>query len=131
MRILLVDNSTTVRSRLLRRISEVNNACVIGLAGDAAQALKLIRVRRPDLVVLDLPLPEKNGFEIIKRITRGPLPPGIMVLTNFATAYHVRLCERLGVKYFFDKMSEIEAAIEKIGELALIDAGRMGACVPL
>ncbi|MBN2352176.1 MAG: response regulator [Spirochaetales bacterium] len=118
MRILIVDDSTEIRSRLVKLVSEVKNARVVGSAGDGEEALKIIDTRKPDLVMLDLQMPKKSGLAVIKWIIANRVPTTILVLTNFATAHHAAVCEKLGASFFFDKMTEIEQAIEKIGELA-------------
>jgi DNA-binding NarL/FixJ family response regulator len=124
MRILIVDDSNEIQSRLVRLVTAVKKTRVIGLAGNGADALKLINALKPDLVILDLQMPKKNGLAVIKWITDHHLPTAVLVLTNFATAHHAAMCEKLGAAYFFDKMTEIEPAIEKIGELASAGTGR-------
>jgi DNA-binding NarL/FixJ family response regulator len=118
MRILIVDDSNEIQSRLVRLVTAVKKTRIIGLAGNGADALKLIKALKPDLVILDLQIPKKNGLTVIKWITANHLPTAILVLTNFATAHHAAVCEKLGAAYFFDKMTEIEPAIDKIAELA-------------
>src|SRR3712207_8477437 len=55
---------------------------VVGEAGNGPEALEALRRLRPDLVMLDVQMPELNGFEVLARLAPQPLPAVI-----FVTAY--------------------------------------------
>ena len=69
------------------------------------------------MLILDLHMPVVNGFDVLRNIKNTNLSTTVLVLTNFATVPHRELCTRLGVKYFFDKTTEFERAIEVIERL--------------
>lgn len=80
--VLIVDDEPMARERiadLLRSQPEVN---LLGERGDGREAVTAIRELRPDLVFLDIQMPEMSGFEVIEALNDGELPEII-----FTTAY--------------------------------------------
>ena len=118
MKILIVDDSPAIQNRLVKMVSHVHNANVVGVACDGDEAISSIQKLIPDLVILDLHMPVVNGFDVLRNIKKYNLSTTALVLTNFATVPHRELCTQLGVKYFFDKTTEFEQAIDVIEKLA-------------
>jgi two-component system response regulator DevR len=118
MQILIADDSPAVQSRLVKMVSHIHNAKVVGLANDGVETITSIQKLKPDLVILDLHMAKENGFDVIRNIKKNNLSTTVLVLTNFATIPHRDLCKQLGIEYFFDKTTEFEQAIEVIERLA-------------
>jgi DNA-binding NarL/FixJ family response regulator len=68
MRILIVDDHPMMRQGLAQLISSEPDLAVCQEADTAGQALDLVAARKPDLVLLDISLPDRNGLELIKDI---------------------------------------------------------------
>jgi DNA-binding NarL/FixJ family response regulator len=117
MRILIADDSLVIQNRLVKMVSRIHNAKVVGLAKDGVETITSIQKLKPDLVILDLRMPKVNGFDVIRNIKKNNLSTTVLVLTSFATSSHKELCKQLGVEYFFDKTTEFEQAIEVIERL--------------
>ena len=117
MRILIADDSIVIQGRLVKMVSQIHNAKVVGLASNGEEAIASIQKLKPDLVILDLRMPKGNGFDVIRNIKKNNLSTTELVLTSFATNSHKELCKQLGVEYFFDKTTEFEQAIEVIERL--------------
>jgi DNA-binding NarL/FixJ family response regulator len=81
---------------------------VVGEADSAAAALRLAAELRPDVIVLDLQLPDGNGLDILPQLKARQPSPAIAVLTNFAQGAFRARCLSLGADWFFDKSSEFE-----------------------
>ena len=79
---LIVDDEPLARERVRRFLREETDVEIIGECGDGAQAIKTIKQLKPDLVFLDIQMPEKNGFEVIKSLDSKSVPQII-----FVTAY--------------------------------------------
>jgi DNA-binding NarL/FixJ family response regulator len=77
-RILIVDDHPMMRQGLVQLIENEPDLASWGEADTAAQALALMSARKPDLVLVDISLPDKNGLELIKDIQA--LHPGLPVL---------------------------------------------------
>lgn len=82
IRTLIVDDEPLARDRVKRFLRDEADIDVIGECGNGADAVSTIREKKPDLVFLDIQMPEKNGFEVIKSLNGKQLPTII-----FVTAY--------------------------------------------
>ncbi len=75
LRVLIVEDSVTVRRRLTDAFSDDPAFTVVGEAGDGERALEMCQRLRPDVVTMDLMLPGMNGVEVTRRImTHCPTP---------------------------------------------------------
>ena len=89
--VLIVDDHPAFRS-FARTLLGGEGFVVVGEAGDGAEALAAARRLRPDVVLLDVQLPDSNGFEVAERIAEAPDPPQVVLIsTRDASAYRRRL----------------------------------------
>jgi two-component system LytT family response regulator len=82
LRTVIVDDEELARERLRSMLAHHPNIEIVGEAEDGDSAIRVIREYSPDLVFLDVQIPQANGFDVI----RG-LPPGSIPLIVFVTAY--------------------------------------------
>jgi two-component system chemotaxis response regulator CheB len=74
-RLLIVDDSPVYRLRLSQILSVSDRLQLVGLAGDGREAIRLIRERRAQVAVLDLEMPELDGFSVLRwAMAHAPLP---------------------------------------------------------
>ena len=98
--VLVVDDSIVFRTKLNLSLNKDPELNVIGSASDAADALKKIKELRPDVVTLDIEMPETNGLELLKQIMpTNPLP--IVVVSSLPVNALDALC--LGAVDFVKK----------------------------
>jgi two-component system LytT family response regulator len=81
IRTLVVEDQPIARDRLVELLQSETDVELVGVAGSGADAVAAIRRLAPDLVFLDLQIPELDGFGVIAEVGRG------MPLTIFVTAY--------------------------------------------
>jgi DNA-binding response OmpR family regulator len=103
--VLVVDDSAAIRARLAAMLSEVPGVEVFE-AHDADEALEMARRRRPNLILLDLHMPGKNGLAVLPELKAVSPPPVVIVLTSHPTEHHRRLCAWHGADFFFDKSAD-------------------------
>jgi two-component system, LytTR family, response regulator len=82
MRIVIADDERTARARLRRELDEVANVEIAGEATDGLTAVAQIRALHPDLAILDVQMPELDGFAVLRALEPAERPAVI-----FATAY--------------------------------------------
>ncbi len=83
IRVVLVEDQTLVRAGLRSLLELVDDLEVVAEAADGEEAIRLIPACAPDVVLLDLRLPKRNGLDVLRALrARGELPPTI-ILTTF------------------------------------------------
>ena len=82
IRILIVDDEPIARRGLRRHLGAFPDAQVIGACGDGQSAVRAIQQQKPDLVFLDIQMPELDGFGVVAAVG-----PAAMPTTIFVTAY--------------------------------------------
>lgn len=90
IRILIVDDHEIVREGLQTLLSEEAEVEVVGQAHNGLQAVTLARSLQPDVILMDLVMPELGGIEATRRIRQAGLSSQILVLTSFANDQNVR-----------------------------------------
>jgi len=113
MRLLIADDSEPFVRRLIRALSEINGIEIVGRARTGTEALQAICKLQPEVVILDIRMPDGSGIDVLKGLKRGNVTPITMVVTNFAFAQYRRKCLQLGARFFFDKSAEFA----KVGEV--------------
>ncbi|MFZ5940260.1 MAG: LytR/AlgR family response regulator transcription factor [Bacteroidota bacterium] len=83
LNILIVDDEEESRDLLGFMLAEYPGVKVCGKAADVNQALKMVDETRPDLVLLDIHMPEKDGFQLITELHDREIFPGIIFVTAF------------------------------------------------
>lgn len=118
MGVLIVDNSTAVRQRLLELVSASNGVGRVWQAASAAAALELARAELVDVAVVDLWLGADSGLELIRQLRAEQAQMVIIVLTNSSTDAHRHECLRRGAHFFFDKSHDFERAVAVAARVA-------------
>jgi DNA-binding NarL/FixJ family response regulator len=115
-KVFLVEDSASIRERLMRLLETVPGAQVVGQAAEVEEAIGGILAARPDLVLLDLRLEDGSGFDVLRAV--HGVEPGIDVymLSNFASEPYRRQAERLGACGFFDKTKDFDQLREFVAQ---------------
>lgn len=87
--ILLVDDHEVIRSGLAAILSVEKDFEVVGEAADGREAVKLVKTLMPDVVVMDLMMPEMNGDEATAEIAALKFPTKVLILTTYGTAEEI------------------------------------------
>jgi DNA-binding NarL/FixJ family response regulator len=122
-RVLIVDDQTLFRSGLARLLEEDSRVCVVGQAAEGQEALALIPKLKPDVVLMDLKMPNLDGIEATRRITAENPGIKVMVLTAFNADTYVLQALRAGASGYVLKDSRPEAIVS--GLLAVIAGERV------
>jgi DNA-binding NarL/FixJ family response regulator len=90
IRVLIIDDHEIVREGLQTLLSEEADFEVVGTAGDGLSAVRLAETKKPDVIVMDLVMPELDGIEATRRIVNNNPEARVLVLTTFANDQRVR-----------------------------------------
>ncbi|MGZ4693509.1 MAG: response regulator [Acidimicrobiales bacterium] len=128
-RIVVVDDQALVRSGFAMIIGAEPDLEVVGQAGDGLEALTVVETTRPDLVLMDIRMPNLDGVEATRRLT-GPdagHPTRVLILTTFDLDDYVFTALRAGASGFLLKDTPPDELIRAVrvvaGGDALIDPG--------
>ena len=80
LRVLIIDDEELARQRIRRLLAREDDVEVVGEASDGAQAVESIRSLGPDLIFLDVQMPEVDGFAVLERLRPHP-PPAVVFVT--------------------------------------------------
>ncbi|MGH8009246.1 MAG: response regulator [Candidatus Binatia bacterium] len=115
--VLLADDHTLVREGLRRLLEDCRDVQVVGEAGGGHEALRLAQQLDPDVVVMDLSMPDLDGIETTKRIVSEELRARVLILTMHANEEYALRLLQAGAHGFVGKgapSQEVVAAIHKV-----------------
>jgi two-component system response regulator EvgA len=100
--VLIVDDHALFRDAARRVLSAAGFDVVAG-AADAAGALRLARELRPDVVLVDVQLPDLDGFQLARELAGTPGAPAVVLVSGRPRSDYGRMVERSGARGFIDK----------------------------
>jgi DNA-binding NarL/FixJ family response regulator len=119
IRILLVDDHELLRAGLRSRLERENGIAVVGEADTAERAVLLARKLQPDLILLDLLLPRKNGYDTIPELAQVAPQAKILAVSSQAAPSSVRRALSAGAAGYLTKRSsdrELVTAIRLVAD---------------
>jgi DNA-binding NarL/FixJ family response regulator len=116
-RVLIVDNHAMVRAGFRALLQTLENIEVVGEAGDGREALRLVALHQPNIVLMDIAMPEMNGLEATACIKKEFPDVRVIILSMHANEEYVYQALRAGAMGYLLKdggTSELELAIRAI-----------------
>lgn len=117
IRVVIAEDHTLIRQALVRMLQESKKIDVVGEAATGATAVSMTKRHKPDVLVLDVTMPEKDGLQALGELTQLHVPTKVLVLTMHEDEAHGVRAIRAGAAGFIRKsasMDELIAAIEKV-----------------
>jgi DNA-binding NarL/FixJ family response regulator len=121
IRVVLVDDQNLIRQGVRSLLELVGDIAVVAEASDGEEGLVVIRRERPDVVLLDLRMPRKDGVEVLRALQSENALPPTLILTTFDDAAALLEAVRAGAKGYLLKDVSLERLTEAIRDVA---AGR-------
>lgn len=103
IRAVIVDDEPLAREGLRLLLSREEDVEIVAECEDGPQAVEALRARRPDLLLLDVQMPEMNGFELLQQI--GSPPPAVIFITAY-DEFAVRAFEVHALDYLLKPFSD-------------------------
>jgi len=120
VRVLLVDDDALVRAGLRMILSSAPDLELVGEADDGARAVAAVREHRPDVVLMDIRMPEMDGIAATAALRRLDTPPQVIVLTTYQADDQVLSALRAGASGFLLKHTP---PAEIVNAVRLVAAG--------
>src|SRR5215208_3000038 len=111
--VLVVDDDPTFRSLALRILSGVG-LLVVGEAPDAATAIAAATLLKPDAVLVDIGLPDRDGLSLARELVQLPWSPRVVLTSTDAEAATLSEVRRTGAAAFIPKPELPDAALERL-----------------
>jgi DNA-binding NarL/FixJ family response regulator len=108
MKVFIADDSDLILERLQESLLVFQNLTIVGVSKSGAEALRNLKILKPDLAIIDLEMPELNGFDVIKEIRKVDRQMKIIVLTFYSSDYYFNKAIQLGSDYFFSKADDFD-----------------------
>ena len=122
VRVAIVDDQELVRTGFRMILDAEDDITVVGVASDGGEAVALVERSTPDVVLMDIRMPEVDGIEATRRITAAGLPTRVLVLTTFDLDDYVFAAVRAGASGFLLKDTPPEDLIRAVHVVAGGDA---------
>ncbi|WP_030159291.1 response regulator transcription factor [Glycomyces sp. NRRL B-16210] len=124
IRVMLVDDQRLVRAGFGSILGDEEDIELVAEAGDGAEALELARRHRPDVVLMDIRMPNMDGLEATERIGRDPKLDGVkvVILTTFDEDDYVYRALRAGASGFLLKDTDPDELLRGIRVVAAGEA---------
>jgi CheY-like chemotaxis protein len=115
--ILVVEDNDSIRELMIAIFSDT--AYEIFYARDGKEALKMVRKYNPDVVLLDIQLPEVNGFDVCESIKCNPvsLHTKILMISSQSQKFDLQKAKEVGADGYIIKPFRPNALTEKVEEL--------------
>ncbi|MBN1582140.1 MAG: response regulator transcription factor [Anaerolineae bacterium] len=114
--VLIADDSILIRERLAALISEIDGVHLAGQAITVLETIALASQLKPDVIILDIHMPDGNGIDALQAIRLVTQAPVIM-LTAFAYPQYRERCMQLGANYFLNKNQEFDQIARVLDEI--------------
>lgn len=120
MDIVVCDDESLARERLVRMVTHLGHH-VVAQASNGMEAIEVVRVHQPDIIILDIRMPELNGLEAAVQISQLETPPAIIFCTAFdqyamdafrthAIAYLLKPIALADLQHALDKATKLNQA---------------------
>ncbi len=127
MKILIADDSELIRDRIIGLIGKTSSQHLVEQAADGLETLEKACSFDPDVIILDIHMPHKNGLQVLEDISKKENRPLILIFTNYNYPQYRKKCLSLGADRFFNKSTEFE---EMFVELRRLIANKGDSTIP-
>lgn len=118
IRVLIVDDHAVVRLGLRSLLSHANGFRVVGEAGSMAESMSLVSQTRPDVVLMDVRLPDGSGVEACRRIKHDHPDTRVVMLTSYSDEEAIVGAVMAGASGYLLKQADGERLIQAIRDAA-------------
>jgi two-component system, NarL family, invasion response regulator UvrY len=117
MKVLIIDDHVIVREGVRRLLAPYSDIA-IREAANAAQAITLFRTDRPDVVLLDLNLPNASGFELLRRILKDDRAAQVLIFSMHFEPLYASRALNAGARGYISKSAPAEELVTAIRRVA-------------
>ena len=117
IRVVLADDHPIFRDGLRKLLTSDDNITIVGEASNGNEAIQLVAKLKPDVLLLDLRMPDKDGLTVLEEINFDTLPTRVIVLTATEDDRDVIRAMRLGARGVVLKQSATDLLVKSINKV--------------
>ena len=106
--VLIVDDSILIMERMIPIMEEIENISFVVHAGSYKEGVEVLSWLTPDMILLDISLPDKSGIELLRLVQERHLGIAVLMISNNSDPYYQNICMKLGARQFLDKSTDID-----------------------
>ena len=117
IRVLIADDHALVRAGIRALVEKIEGIVVVGEAGKGSEAIAMVRELKPNLMLLDITMPDGSGFDVLEHVTKRFPDIKVIVLTVHEAGEYAIRALREGAAGFLPKSAastELEQAIHQV-----------------
>ena len=118
VRILVADDHAIFRDGLRKLLGDADDVTIVGEASNGTECMKMLQKLKPDILLLDLRMPEKDGLAVLEEVNFDSLPTRVIVLTAAEDDRDVVRAMRLGARGVVLKQSASDLLLKSIRKVA-------------
>src|SRR5258705_10069277 len=109
--IVVADDSETIRRRLVTALTGIEGLSLVGLAEDGAEAIKMFEALRPEILVLDISMPKRMGFDVLEEVRKYDQDAVVIMFTFDPSPALRNTCFERGANFCLHKSQIRELVI--------------------
>jgi two-component system, response regulator, stage 0 sporulation protein A len=117
IRILIVDDNIEFGDSLHKYLSSSEDFKVVGVARDGIQAIEMIKTLTPDMVILDIIMPNLDGIGVLENFTTIKEKPLFIVLSGIGQDVFIQKSMSLGAQYYIIKPFDVDILVLRIKQI--------------
>ena len=114
-RVLIVDDDPDIRSGM--DLAFRGEGAATSAVGDGNSAVLSVQGERPDLIVLDMMLPQRSGFLVLEKVQALPDPPPVIMVTANQGKRHMAYAQTMGVRAYMVKPVPLQRLLDTAARL--------------
>jgi DNA-binding NarL/FixJ family response regulator len=114
IRILIADDHPIFRDGLRKLLTSDDNITIVGEASNGQEAIQLLAKLKPDILLLDLRMPDKDGIQVLEEVNFETLPTRVIILTATEDDRDVIRAMRMGARGVVLKQSATDLLVKSI-----------------
>src|SRR4051812_29014056 len=117
IRVVIAEDHTLIREALVRMLEESKKIDVVGQAATGAEAIAMVARHKPDVLLLDVTMPEKDGIQALAELSAVDVPTRTIMLTMHEDEAHGVRAMRAGAAGYVKKSANLDELLDAIDRI--------------